>query len=75
LNVAKTREFVEREAKALQNMVVVLRFEHNPLVATADKPEDPYHSQIIGTPPSDALEATAIGDLIAQCAGAQYGAK
>ena len=72
LNVAKTRAFVGREASALHSMIVQLRFEHEPQPATAAHLEEPYHSEIFGTPPHDALEAKAIGDLIAECAGAQY---
>jgi hypothetical protein len=71
LPVGVTRERV-REGAAALGMMVVLRFEHEPLEAADGKPEDPYHSEIFGTPEHGHLRATAIGDLIAECISEQY---
>jgi hypothetical protein len=66
-----TTEYVREGARAL-GMTVDLRFEHEPLDAVEGKAEDPLHSEIFGTPEFDHLQATAIGDLIADCISAVY---
>jgi hypothetical protein len=71
LPVGVTRERV-RELAAALGMAVDLRFEHEPLEAADGKPEDPFHSEIFGTPEHGHLMATAIGDLIAKCISEQY---
>jgi hypothetical protein len=71
LPVGVTRERVHEGAAAL-GMVVGLRFEHEPLEAADGKPEDPFHSEIFGTPEDGHLRATAIGDLIAECISHRY---
>jgi hypothetical protein len=78
LNVGKMRDFVRREAATLNSMMVQLSVEHDPLEATAEYSEDPFHSEIFGTPafdPADQVIAVAIGDLIARCIGPLYEAK
>lgn len=71
LPVGATRAYV-RERAAAREMVIDLRFEHDPLAATEDRPEDPFHSEIFGTPEYTHVQATAIGDLIAKCITNQY---
>jgi hypothetical protein len=71
LNVGATREHVVQAAAAL-GMVVELTFEHEPLAAAGGRPDDPFHSEIFGTPEHEHLRAAAIGDLIAQCVGEKY---
>lgn len=71
LPVGTTRERVREGAEAL-GMPMDLRFEHEPLEAAGDIPEDPFHSEIFGAPEFGHLKATAIGDLIAQCVSEQY---
>lgn len=71
LPVGVTREHVRERAAAL-GMTVELRFEHEPLEAADGRPEDPFHSEIFGTPEYGHLRATAIGDLIAECITERY---
>jgi hypothetical protein len=71
LPVGVTRERVRDGAAAL-GMPVDLRFEHEPLEAADGRPEDPFHSEIFGTPEHGHLRATAIGDLIAECISELY---
>jgi hypothetical protein len=72
LPVGATRTRVREQALALNQMAINLRFEHEPLAATADKPEDPFHSEIFGTPEWGHAQATAIGDLIAASISERY---
>lgn len=71
LPVGMTRERVRERAAAL-SMAVHLRFEHEPLEAGDGRREDPFHSEIFGTPEHEHLRATAIGDLIADCISERY---
>jgi hypothetical protein len=71
LPVGETREKV-REGAAALGMQIELRFEHEPLEAVGEFPEDPFHSEVFGVPEFGHLNATAIGDLIAQCVTEQY---
>jgi hypothetical protein len=72
LPVGLTRERVREQAAALGIEQVELRFEHEPLEAADGKPEDPFHSEIFGTPEFGHLRATAIGDLMAEHISAVY---
>src|SRR5262245_7652160 len=71
LPVGVTREHVRVHAAAL-SMAVDLAFEHEPREAGDGRPADPFHSEIFGTPENAHLQATAIGDLIAECISERY---
>jgi hypothetical protein len=71
LPVGVTRERVRERATAF-GMKVDLRFEHEPLEAADGMPEDPFHSEIFGTPEHGDPRATVIGDLIAECISERY---
>jgi hypothetical protein len=71
LPVGVTTEYVRDGATAL-GMTVNLRFEHEPLDALDGRAEEPFHSEIFGTPEFEHLQATAIGDLIADCISEVY---
>lgn len=69
--VGVTRTYV-REGGAAFGMAVALRFEHEPLAAEGSWLEDAFHSEIFGTPEHEHLQATAIGDLIAECVSQKH---
>lgn len=49
-----------------------IRFVHNPLPQEDAHPADPSHSEIVGLPPGESLEAALIGDMIAECVSAVH---
>jgi hypothetical protein len=70
LNVKRTREYLTREGASFK---AALRFEHEPLAATEAHPtDDPFHSEIFGTPPNGDPNANAIAELIAECVELLY---
>ena len=47
-----------------------LRFVQAPREATLRYRADPSHSEIVGLPPGDSLQAALVGELIAECVSA-----
>lgn len=50
----------------LQDHLPSIRFVPAPLPEDGSYPADPSHSDILGLPPGDSLEAALVGDLIAE---------
>jgi hypothetical protein len=71
LSVGDTREFVKREGAAF---LTELQFEHEPLAAEGEYSEDPFHSEIFGSPADGDPRALGVGLLIAECVMTQYAA-
>ena len=49
-----------------------IRFVHTPLPEDGTKEADPSHTDVVGLPPGDSLEAALVGDMIAECVSAVH---
>ena len=49
-----------------------IRFVPTPLPEEDNHPADPSHSEILGLPEGDSLQAALVGDLIAECVSALH---
>ena len=65
LNVGDTQLHVRAQLASI-------RFVHTPLPEEGTHEADPSHSEIIGLPLGDSLEAALIGDMIAECVSAVH---
>ena len=65
LNVGATKLHVREQLPSL-------RFVHAPLPKEGPYEADPSHSEIVGLPSRDSLEAALIGDMIAECVSAVH---
>ena len=59
LNVGATKQYVRDQIEAL-------RFINAPLPAEEDYEADPSHSEIVGLPSPESLQAAIVGDMIAE---------